>query len=345
MGKPVDLAEAQALAKNAAKAAHAADPGVEFTEVLGTGAFGTVLGARVLRTANDIVASDCGKSVYGTADGVRTGKDRDIAIKVQREGKVVGEREYELMRWAIMQGFGIPVYCEATWEIQRPGRKSTTYHLIFMKSMDTDLNTLSESEKTPDTTKAYAWALACNQVTLASIASPPSIVIDLKPENIMVGWTKNDHISEVHLSDMDAKMWKSVPTSDEALFFNFLSLVSNTIFPIDATPGLESYWPAALQTFAHDLLGRWRTTQQFKEYLTKWGKGFQDGIFHYAIKKSKKGGASQSISSQVTSYLSELQAASKHYRFPEVASPTKEQLAETPGAWASVRIGNHSFLR
>lgn len=278
--REVLLEKVHSIAEKAAKKAAKSDAGVEFLDVLGSGTHGTVYDSKL--TAPVPVLSE-GCVIRG-----RPLKQIDPtpAVKLSEEkrndsgAKLKSKREFELMRWAYQQKVGPPVYCEATWDLG----DNNIYHLIFMTKMYGSLLTLIENKKIDLATKQLAWIWTFEKVYKVSNAKPPSIGIDFKPENVLMSTDKNHHLIAAFLADFDSKFWKSVKSSKEALLFNYVTLVSNTLFPPGSIEGVCAQLPYYVRTFAHQLVSRWSRSDKFYRYLLKWDKQFQLGVYHYALK-------------------------------------------------------------
>jgi hypothetical protein len=304
------VAKANDLARRAARKAGKNTPGLHFTEDLGGGKHGRVYEAEMTAPV-PVLSKDCAR---GGTNLMQV--DLHPAVKVSVENRtnaiVRGAREYELARWAHRIGIGPAVHCQATWDL---GSKDV-YHLIFMEKMFANLLRLSNDHATPLETKQLAWAWAFQQIGLVSKAKPPSIGIDLKPENLLVADDKNQNLEGIYIADWDPFFWKSVPNADEALLFNYLTMVSNSLFPVGSILDFCEQIPNQVRAFASRLTSEWSKTPGFRKYLLRWDRQFLKGIYHYALNlgasenKALKFGKPEK---RADAYVKALQVLGSHY--------------------------------
>lgn len=285
------LKDISTKANLAARKAHMHSAGVKFTGVLGRGGNADVFEAEM--TADVPVLSK------GCARGGTTLRKEDPhpAVKVSTIKKGLGgawlkrQREYEIAAWAHRIGVAPAVHCEATWDLGANGR----YHLIFMEMMHGDLEDLVFNTDVHIHVKKLAWAFTFRQIDRVSRASPPSIGLDLKPQNVLVATDANHYITGTFLSDWDPRLWKSVRVKEEALLFNYMVFVVNTLAlfkpeegeDMEAPPDFCEQLPFFVKEFANKLLHTWRRTPSFMRYLKKWDTQFIAGLYHYLFGVTK----------------------------------------------------------
>jgi hypothetical protein len=307
---PVSAAVAKAndLARRAARKAGKSSPGLRFTEDLGGGKHGSVYEAEMTAPV-PVLSKDCGR---GGTNLMQV--DPQPAVKVSVENRkdavVRGAREYELARWAHRIGVGPAAHCQATWDLGSKG----VYHLIFMERMFANLLRLANDEATPLETKQLAWALAFQQLGRVSKANPPSVGLDLKPENLLVAEDDNKNLEGVYIADWDPAFWKSVSNADEALLFNYLVLVSSTLFPTGSVLDVCEQLPNQVRAFASRLVSEWSKTPGFRKYLLRWDRQFTKGLYHYALKLGEREALKDGKpEKRADAYVKALQALSRHY--------------------------------
>lgn len=270
-----DVKVANSLAENAAKNAKKGSAGIRFTKFLGAGGNASVFQARMLKPA-PVFSTGC-KSKRTNLEEV----DPTPAVKIFKHSgsaKIQEQREYALSKWADHAGLGPPVFCEAHWDLGSKG----VYHLIFMQRMGGDLLSIAEDKSVNFDVKQMAWSLAFEKVGNAALKTdPPVIGMDIRPENFLVRY-KNNSLEAVFISDWDPKFWRSFAGSKEALLFNYLVFVSNSMFPPGGIPNLCEQFPFEVRHFADRLVNVWSSSPRFERFLEKWGAQLRNGVYHYA---------------------------------------------------------------
>jgi hypothetical protein len=303
-----EVTEANDLARRAALEAGKSTPGLRFTEYLGGGAHGRVYEAEMVAPV-PVMSKDCARRGTYLME-----VDPQPAVKVsvenRRDAVVRGAREYELARWAHHIGVGPATHCQATWDLGSKG----VYHLIFMEKMYANLLHLAYDEETPLDTKQLAWVWAFQQLGRVSRANPPSIGFDIKPENMLVA-ESNQTLEGVYIADWDPDAWKSVPKADEALLFNYLTMVTNALFQAKSVLNFCKQLPEPVRAFTSRLISEWSKTPGFRKYLLRWDRQFLIGIYHYALHLRKNKELKHAKpEKRADAFIKWLQALSKHYK-------------------------------
>lgn len=323
------LNKVRSIATKVSQQAKQTHTGIRFTDVLGEGTHGVVYSSELI---DPIPVMSEGCIVHG-----RPLKNIDSrpAVKLSKEekgdstAKLKHAREFELMRWAYKQKVGPPVYCEATWDLGKEG----TYHLIFMPKMFGNLSDLIADRRVSLDVKQLAWYFTFEKIYTVSNAQPPSICMDLKTDNVLVSVDKQQHLDGVFLSDFDSMFWRSVPSPKEALLFNYVTLISNTLFRYN---NLCDELPCYVRIFADRLLNSWSKTRKFYDYLLKWDKQFRIGIYFYASKEIVK---LKTPSERANAYIRKLNDIKKNHKNFKCSS----MCASVVGAKEAFKEGDRNF--
>lgn len=262
-----------ALLNQEATKATGGSSAIVFTSVLGSGAHGTVVTAKV---SHGTLPSGFGKC--------RTLSDSDPnpAVKVTEgtaEDLKSAEREYELARWAAANKLGPSVYCSALWATKQGVR-----HLLFMEHLWGTLSDLTEGTKhypTKNVLKAqqHAWLLAFLQTQ--TMSEHRLLGADLKPANFLVRFNGPD-VTGVYITDWDDTFWFVADRKDDALLYDFFCLTVNTMFIIRRNVALDKQWVPDICQFVYHLISKWSTTSEFLAFLIDHDEVNKVGPYHYA---------------------------------------------------------------
>lgn len=243
-------------------------PNIQFTSIIGQGAFGTVATVSVAKGAKFPPPSDCSHlSVLDLHPAVKISEGTEKYI--QR-----AEREYQLAKWAASRGLGPKVYCSAIWETdQGPPR-----HLLFMEHLWGTLDDLAEENPPNREAQSHAWLLAFLQTQ--NVSKDQILGADLKPGNLLVRYAHNT-VSGVYITDWDDKFWFKSHTPEDALLYNFFALAVNSMSLIRTKYELEHQWVPDICQFCTHLMFQWYKTPQFKDFLIDHDVVNYLGPYHY----------------------------------------------------------------
>lgn len=262
-----------ALLNREATKATGGSSAIVFTSVLGSGAHGTVVTAKVSRGT---LPSGFGKCQ------TLSDSDPNPAVKVTEgtaEDLKSAEREYELARWAAANKLGPSVYCSALWATTQGVR-----HLLFMEHLWGTLSDLAEGTKhypTKNVLKAqqHAWLLAFLQTQ--TMSDHRLLGADLKPANFLVRFNGPD-VTGVYITDWDDTFWFVADRKDDALLYDFFCLTVNTMFILRRNVALDKQWVPDICQFVSRLIYKWSTTSEFLAFLIDHDEVNKVGPYHYA---------------------------------------------------------------